>query len=112
MAAWIEGRVTGVRRWTDDLRSVQVDAPAVTFVAGQFARLALPAPAGEREPMVGRPYSFVNPPHRAPHEFYFIVVPGGPLSPRLAALEPGGLVIVSELLLDADRAGPGRRRPP
>jgi ferredoxin--NADP+ reductase len=89
MAAWIEGRVTGVRRWTDDLRSVQVDAPAVTFVAGQFARLALPAPAGEREPMVGRPYSFVNPPHRAPHEFYFIVVPGGPLSPRLAALEPG-----------------------
>ena len=24
--------------------------------------------------MLGRPYSFVNPPHRAPHEFYFIVV--------------------------------------
>ena len=25
----------------------------------------------------------------APHEFYFIIVPGGPLSPRLAALAPG-----------------------
>ena len=39
--------------------------------------------------MLGRPYSFVNPPHVEPHEFYFIVVPEGPLSPRLAALDPG-----------------------
>jgi len=89
MTAWVEGRVTGMRRWTDDLHSVQVDAPSVSFVAGQFARLALPAPPGEREPMLGRPYSFVNPPHRSPHEFYFIVVASGPLSPRLAALQAG-----------------------
>ena len=39
--------------------------------------------------MIGRPYSFVNPPHLQPHEFYFIVVPGGPLTPRLAQLEVG-----------------------
>jgi ferredoxin--NADP+ reductase len=39
--------------------------------------------------MLGRPYSFVNPPQRGPHEFYFIVVPEGPLSPRLAALQAG-----------------------
>jgi ferredoxin--NADP+ reductase len=39
--------------------------------------------------MTGRPYSFVNPPDAMPHEFYFITVPGGPLTPRLAALEPG-----------------------
>ena len=89
MAAWVEGRVAGNRRWTDDLYSVQVEAPEVTFTAGQFARLALPSPDNPKEPMLGRPYSFVNPPHRSPHEFYFIVVPGGPLSPRLAALQPG-----------------------
>jgi len=89
MTAWVQGRVESVRRWTDDLCSVRVVAPEVTFTAGQFARLALPAPAGEKEPMIGRPYSFVNPPDRAPHEFYLIVVPGGPLSPRLAALAPG-----------------------
>jgi ferredoxin--NADP+ reductase len=89
MAAWVEGRIAGVRPWGDELYSLQVDAPAVTFTAGQFARLALPTPENAREPMLGRPYSFVNPPHRAPHEFYFIVVPGGPLSPRLAALAPG-----------------------
>ena len=89
MTAWVEGRVADVRRWTDELCSLQVEAPAVGFSAGQFARLALPAPADAKEPMLGRPYSFVNPPQRSPHEFYFIVVPGGPLSPRLAALVPG-----------------------
>jgi ferredoxin--NADP+ reductase len=88
MSAWVEGRVAGTRRWTDELYSLLVDAPQVTFTAGQFARLALPAPEGSKEPMLGRPYSFVNPPHRAPHEFYFIIVPGGPLSPRLATLNP------------------------
>ena len=89
MSHWIEGKVTGKRQWTERLFSLQVDAPALTFVAGQFARLALPAPPGSKEPMLGRPYSFVNPPGRAPHEFYFNVLPEGPLSPRLAALEPG-----------------------
>ncbi len=89
MAAWVEGRVAGKRQWTRSLLSLQVTAPEVTFVAGQFGKLALPAPAGSTEPMVGRPYSFVNPPGRQPHEFYFIVVPEGPLTPRLAALAAG-----------------------
>lgn len=89
MAAWVEARVTGRRQWTRNLISLQVTAPEVTFVAGQFGRLALPAPAGHNEPMIGRPYSFVNPPHLQPHEFYFIVVPGGPLTPQLAALAVG-----------------------
>src|SRR5260221_6032951 len=86
MAAWVEGRVAGKRHWTQSLFSLQVDAPEVTFVAGQFGRLALPAPAGQKDPMLGRPYSFVNPPQLQPHEFYFIVLPNGPLTPKLAAL--------------------------
>jgi ferredoxin--NADP+ reductase len=92
MAAWVEGRVAGKRQWTRSLVSLMVSAPEVRFTAGQFARLALPAPPGSTEAMVGRPYSFVNPPHVQPHEFYFIVVPEGPLSPRLAALAPGEAV--------------------
>jgi ferredoxin--NADP+ reductase len=87
MTAWVEGRVAGRRRWNDSLFSLQVDAPQVTFIAGQFARLALPAPPGSKEAMIGRPYSFVNPPSAQPHEFYFIILPEGPLSPRLAALD-------------------------
>jgi ferredoxin--NADP+ reductase len=89
MAAWVEGRVAGNRNWARGLYSLQVTAPEVKFVAGQFGRIALPAPPGHNEPMIGRPYSFVNPPGTQPHEFYYIVVPGGPLTPRLAALVPG-----------------------
>ena len=89
MSTWVEGRVAFVRHWTDSLFSLGVDASEVTFTAGQFARLALPAEAGAKEPMLGRPYSFVNPPHSTPHEFYAAVVRGGPLSPRLARLAPG-----------------------
>jgi ferredoxin--NADP+ reductase len=92
MSKWLEARVVGKRRWTERLFSLQVEAPEVTFVAGQFGRLALPAPPGAVEDMIGRPYSFVNSPDRAPHEFYFIVLPDGPLTPRLAALEPGDAV--------------------
>lgn len=89
MATWIEGRVAAVQRWTPGLTTLWLEAPDVTFVAGQFAKLALPAPPGSREPMLGRPYSFVNPPDAALHEFYFNVVPDGPFSPRLARLEAG-----------------------
>lgn len=92
MSQWIEGAVVDSRRWNDRLVSLRVAAPEIGFVAGQFARLALPAPPGAKEPMLGRPYSFVNPPQSAPHEFYFNVVPGGPLSPRLAALESGAAI--------------------
>ena len=92
MSTWVEGRVAGLRRWSDSLYSLQVDAPEVTFTAGQFARLALPAPAASKEAMVGRPYSFVNPPQSQPHEYYFIILPEGPLSPRLAALGAGDSV--------------------
>jgi ferredoxin--NADP+ reductase len=89
MSKWVQAKVAGKRCWTDRLVSLCVDAPEVTFSAGQFARLGLPAPAGSAEEMLGRPYSFVNPPETAPHEFYFIVLPDGPLTPRLAALGPG-----------------------
>ena len=89
MSAWVEGRVAGMRHWTDRLFSVSVAAPDVTCVPGQFARLALPAPPGSKEPMIGRPYSFVNPRGSQPHEFYLALVPEGPLSARLQALQPG-----------------------
>jgi len=92
MAAWVEGRVAGKRHWTQSLFSLLVDAPEVTFEAGQFGRLALPAPPGHKESMLGRPYSFVNPPGTQPHEFYFTVLPHGPLTPRLAALNAGDTV--------------------
>lgn len=90
MARWIEGEVVGNRHWTDTLYSLRVKAPIEPFVAGQFGRLALEIDGKPH----GRPYSFVNAPHEEILEFYSIVVPGGPLSPRLARLAPGERVLV------------------
>lgn len=95
MSAWLEGTVVGQTRWTDRLLSLKVEtpgeAPKVQFEAGQFGKLALDA-EGER---VARPYSFVNPPGTGPLEFYYAIVEGGPLSPRLAMLGAGDKVHVA-----------------
>ncbi len=88
MAAWLEGTVVERKRWTERLHSLRLDAPVEPFQAGQFNRLALDID-GER---VGRPYSYVNAPGQSPLDFYFITVPDGPLSNRLAALNPGDRV--------------------
>lgn len=90
MARWIEGEVVDNRHWTDALYSLRVKAPIEPFVAGQFGRLALEIDGKPR----GRPYSFVNAPHEEILEFYSIVVPEGPLSPRLELLEAGDSVLV------------------
>lgn len=91
MESWLEGRVAGQTRWTERLLSLKIDAPIGAYEAGQFAKLALEVD-GER---VARPYSFVNPPGAQPLEFYYNIVAGGPLTPRLAALDAGDAVLVS-----------------
>ena len=83
---WIKGEVEAIKPWTESLFSLTVRADYPPFEAGQFARVGLPDSAGA---MVERPYSLVNPPGSGPLEFYFITVPEGALSPRLAALHAG-----------------------
>ena len=85
MAEWLSGRITRKRRWSDTHYSLVISAPGPSFVAGQFIRIGMDLD-GER---VGRPYSLVNPPHQAGHEIFFNIVPDGPLSGELAALEAG-----------------------
>ena len=85
MAKWLEGRIVENRHWTQALFSLRVAGPALDFRAGQFVRIALDID-GER---IARPFSFVNPPDDPMLEFYGVLVPEGPLSPRLALLEPG-----------------------
>ena len=92
MSQWLEGKVLENRYWTDTLFSLRVEAPALRFSAGQFVRLALDV-EGER---VARPFSFVNPPAEPVMEFYGVVVPEGPLSPRLAALKAGDRLYVAD----------------
>jgi ferredoxin/flavodoxin---NADP+ reductase len=88
---WLTGTVIENRHWTENLFSLRVESAQLAFQAGQFVRIALDI-GGER---VARAFSFVNPPHDAVLEFYGVVVPEGPLSPRLAKLEPGDALYVA-----------------
>ena len=81
---WLTGRVIENRHWTRNLFSLRVEGARPGFAAGQFVRIALDI-GGER---VARAFSFVNPPDDPVLEFYGVIVPEGPLSPRLAKLEP------------------------
>jgi ferredoxin--NADP+ reductase len=88
---WLEGTVIENWHWTDALFSLRVRAPRLSFQAGQFVRIALDV-EGAR---VARPFSFVNPPADPLLEFYGIVVPEGPLSPRLEKLSAGDRLYVA-----------------
>jgi ferredoxin--NADP+ reductase len=88
---WLEGKVVGNRHWTDALFSLRVEAPRLQFEAGQFVRIALDI-EGKR---VARAFSFVNPPEDPRLEFYGVIVPAGPLSPRLARLQAGDTLHVA-----------------
>jgi ferredoxin--NADP+ reductase len=91
VSKWVEGKVVQLRSWTDTLFSLQVEAEAVPFTAGQFTRLALDID-GER---IARPYSFVNAPHDPLLEFVFVTVPEGPLTHRMVTLETGDPIYVA-----------------
>src|SRR5437763_9749192 len=100
---WLTGRVIENRHWTATLFSLRVEGAQPRFEAGQFVRIALDI-NGER---VARAFSFVNPPDDPVLEFYGVVVPQGPLSPRLAKLgcgdalyvahNPAGFLVLSEV---------------
>ncbi len=89
---WLEARVVDNRHWTEALFSLRVEGAALSFEAGQFVRIALDVD-GER---IARPFSFVNAPEDPVLEFYGIIVPEGPLSPRLARLRAGDALFVAD----------------
>jgi ferredoxin--NADP+ reductase len=100
---WLTGRVIDNRHWTETLFSLRVEGAQLRYEAGQFVRIALDI-NGER---VARAFSFVNPPDDPVLEFYGVIVPEGPLSPRLAKLNagetlyvasnPAGFLVLSEI---------------
>lgn len=91
--AWVEGRVLERIEWTPTLFSLRVAAELAPYKAGQFTKLALEQ--GERR--VQRAYSFVNPPSAPYHEFYFVEIPDGELTPSLGSLQAGDSLLVQSL---------------
>src|SRR5437660_869715 len=88
---WLTGTVIENRHWTETLFSLRVEGAPLRYEAGQFVRIALDI-NGQR---VARAFSFVNPPDDPMLEFYGVIVPEGPLSPRLAKLKAGDALYVA-----------------
>ena len=88
MSDWVQGTLVSKRQWNATHFSLRIDAEIGAFQAGQFVRVGLDL-NGER---VARPYSFVNSPGDSTVEIFFNIVPAGPLSGRLAALDLGDRV--------------------
>jgi len=88
---WLTTKVVENRHWTETLFSLRVEGARLDFQAGQFVRIALDVD-GQR---VARAFSFVNPPQDPTLEFYGVIVPEGPLSPRLAKLRAGDSLYVA-----------------
>ena len=89
--SWLTGRILENRHWSESLFSLRVEGARLAFQAGQFVRIALDID-GQR---VARAFSFVNPPQDPVLEFYGVIVPQGPLSPRLARLQAGDALHVA-----------------
>ncbi len=92
MANWLTARIHEKKQWNARLFSLQIEVDFPAFKAGQFARVALDID-GER---IARPYSLVNTAAEPCLEIYFNIVPEGPLSPKLAALETGDEIFVTD----------------
>lgn len=92
MADWLTGKVAEKIQWNKRLFSLRIQADFQAFMPGQFVRVALDI-NGER---VARPYSLVNKPGEELLEIYFNIVAEGPLSPKLAELEVGDEIFVTD----------------
>jgi ferredoxin/flavodoxin---NADP+ reductase len=107
MTDWRQGVVSRKTQWNETHFSLAIDVDGPAFTAGQFVRIGL---EGDGE-ILGRPYSLVNAPGQPRYEIFFNIVPEGPLSSRLAALEAGdpiwmtakasGLLTVDQVPADA-----------
>lgn len=91
MTDWRQGKVARKTQWNETHFSLAIEVDGPEFVAGQFVRIGLETDGD----ILGRPYSLVNAPGQPLYEIFFNIVPEGPLSSRLAALEPGDPVWVT-----------------
>lgn len=91
MAQWNPAKVVEHKQWNDRLYTLYVESDIEPYQAGQFAKIGLEID-GE---IIGRPYSLVNAPENRPLEFYYIEMPGGPLTSKLVNLQPGDSMLVA-----------------
>lgn len=91
MNIWNAGKVVGHKHWGKDLHTLYVDSEIEPFEAGQFVKIGLNINGEE----VGHAYSLVNPPEKTPLEFYYISLPNGQLTSRLAELTTDDSLLIA-----------------
>ena len=89
---FITGEVIENHAWTERLLSLRIRADQMPFKAGQFVRLQLPVD-GE---LVAKSYSLVNAPDEPDIEVFYNRVPDGQFSNRLAGLQTGDSIEISQ----------------
>ncbi|MGP1956512.1 MAG: ferredoxin--NADP(+) reductase [Arsenophonus sp. NC-PE1-MAG3] len=92
MPNWVTGKIIKNHKWTDSLFSLILEAPIKSFIAGQYAKLALEI----NDHRIQRAYSYVNAPNDKQLEFYLVSVPEGKLSPQFETLKPGDSIYITE----------------
>lgn len=92
MTTWLTGEVAENKQWCDDLFSLKIKTPPVTFSAGQFVKAGI----GINGDFVARPYSLVNTPDNPLLEIHFNRVAEGALTPSLSKLSKGDSIKVSD----------------
>lgn len=95
MAQWNKGTVIEHKQWSETLYTLYVESPIEPYQAGQFAKIGVEIDSDDGREIIGRPYSLVNAPGTQPLEFYYIQVPGGPLTSELVKLKPGDSMFVA-----------------
>ena len=92
MTKWLSGEIVEKQQWCEDLFSLRIRTEPLEFSAGQFVNVGLEID----NKLVARPYSLVSVPQDRLLEIHFNRVNSGLLSPRLAALNAGDSIQVSD----------------
>ncbi|WP_404401109.1 ferredoxin--NADP reductase [Idiomarina seosinensis] len=92
MVQWISGKVVENYRWSESVFSLRVIAEPFHFKAGQFVRLGLT----DGTEQLLRAYSLASAPGDTVLDFIIAKVNAGELSPRLAKLQPGDAVNITQ----------------
>ncbi|QCI27374.1 FAD-binding oxidoreductase [Buchnera aphidicola] len=93
MTQWVNAEVINIKKWTSRLFSLILHAPISPFIAGQFAKLAVPI---NKKKYIKRVYSYVNSPKNKNLEFFITLIPNGIMSNKLYNLKLKEKILISK----------------
>jgi ferredoxin--NADP+ reductase len=96
MNPWINADVLKVKRWTNSLFSLILNASIAPFYAGQYTKLSLYDTSTLNKNKIQRAYSYVNAPSEKNIEIYIVRIKNGKLSNLLYNLKNGDKVFIKK----------------